>query len=162
LDERAKTLNRLGEGRNFFATIVTVIAAMDFFTVPLTLGVFYCFFVSPMTDVGIFISMPRSTRLARGCGSSCAKLSLLNECDLKRIMNDYVRYCHEDRTHLGLAKETPRKQPAEKSAGTGCSVISLPRLGGLHHRLLLEQAIPGMDDDCRRCALVHDFAGQTL
>jgi putative transposase len=49
-------------------------------------------------------------------------------------MNDYVRYYHEDRTHLGLAKETPGNRPAEKNAGPTSGVVSLPRLGGLHHR----------------------------
>jgi hypothetical protein len=32
---------------------------------------------------------------------------VLNERHLKRLMNEYVRYYHEDRTHLALAKETP-------------------------------------------------------
>ena len=31
---------------------------------------------------------------------------VLNERHLKRLMADYVRYYHEDRTHLGLAKGT--------------------------------------------------------
>jgi hypothetical protein len=52
-------------------------------------------------------------------------------------MNDYVRYYHEDRTHLGLAKETPGKRLAEKNAGPSRSVVSLSRLGGLHHRYQL-------------------------
>jgi hypothetical protein len=62
---------------------------------------------------------------------------VLNEHHLKRLMNDYVRYYHEDRTHLRLAKETPGNRLAEKRAGTNCSVISLPRPGGLHHRYRL-------------------------
>src|SRR5947209_14426395 len=32
---------------------------------------------------------------------------LLNEGHLKRLLSEYVRYYHEDRTHLGLRKETP-------------------------------------------------------
>jgi hypothetical protein len=52
-------------------------------------------------------------------------------------MNDYVRYYHEDRTHLGLAKETPENRSAERTPGTRYNVISLPRLGGLHHRYQL-------------------------
>jgi putative transposase len=32
---------------------------------------------------------------------------VLNERHLKRLMSEYVRYYHEDRTHLGLAKDTP-------------------------------------------------------
>ena len=32
----------------------------------------------------------------------------LNELHLKRLLKEYVAYYHEDRTHLGLRKETPR------------------------------------------------------
>jgi hypothetical protein len=42
---------------------------------------------------------------------------VLNERHLKRLMTEYIRYYHDDRTHLGLDKETP--------AG---------RVAGLHHR----------------------------
>ena len=31
----------------------------------------------------------------------------LNERYLKRLLADYIRYYHEDRTHLGLRKQTP-------------------------------------------------------
>jgi hypothetical protein len=59
---------------------------------------------------------------------------VLNERHLKRLMNEYIRYYHEDRTHLALAKETPAGREAEKEARAGGRVISMPRLGGLHHR----------------------------
>jgi transposase InsO family protein len=62
---------------------------------------------------------------------------VLNERHLKRLMHDYVRYYHEDRTHLGLGKEVPGNRPAEKSAGPTFRVVSLPRVGGLHHRYRL-------------------------
>jgi putative transposase len=55
----------------------------------------------------------------------------LNERHLKRFLSDYVRYYHEDRTHLGLNKETP----GHRVRTSGCGrVKSLARLGGLHHR----------------------------
>jgi transposase InsO family protein len=54
-----------------------------------------------------------------------------NEPHLKRLMAEYVRYYHADRTHLGLAKQTPGNR--KPSTGTG-RVLVLPRLGGLHHR----------------------------
>jgi transposase InsO family protein len=57
---------------------------------------------------------------------------VLNERHLKRLMTEYVRYYHADRTHLGLEKQTPEKRDVAKSASG--TVISLPRLGGLHHR----------------------------
>jgi len=59
---------------------------------------------------------------------------VLNERHLKRLMGEYVRYYHEDRTHLGLAKDTPAGRPAAIRSGTGSEIQSLPRLGGLHHR----------------------------
>jgi putative transposase len=34
-------------------------------------------------------------------------LIALNDAHLRRSLSDYVRYYHEDRTHLGLRKETP-------------------------------------------------------
>src|ERR1039458_1821283 len=32
---------------------------------------------------------------------------VVNERHLKRLLSEYVRYYHDDRTHLGLSKETP-------------------------------------------------------
>src|SRR6266853_2607416 len=55
----------------------------------------------------------------------------LNERHLKRVLSEYVRYYHEDRTHLGLNKETPNGRP--RLAPTG-RVIAYRRLGSLHHR----------------------------
>src|SRR5215510_9583473 len=53
------------------------------------------------------------------------------ERQLKGLLADYVRYDHDDRTHLGLRKQTPGGRV--RSAGRGC-IVSHPRLGGLHHR----------------------------
>jgi len=59
---------------------------------------------------------------------------VLNEQHLKRLMSEYVRYYHEDRTHLGLAKDTPTGRPTAICPAVGSKIYSLPRLGGLHHR----------------------------
>src|ERR1035437_3136509 len=59
---------------------------------------------------------------------------VINERHLKRLMGEYVRYYHEDRTHLGLEKQTPAGREAVRVASPGSRVISMPRLGGLHHR----------------------------
>ena len=59
---------------------------------------------------------------------------VVNERHLKRLMNEYVRYYHEDRTHIALAKGTPAGREAIKDTGVDHRVISMPRLGGLHHR----------------------------
>jgi transposase InsO family protein len=59
---------------------------------------------------------------------------VLNERHLRRLMNEYVRYYHDDRTHLALAKGTPASREARKNSGVDRRIISMPRLGGLHHR----------------------------
>ena len=59
---------------------------------------------------------------------------VLNERHLKRLMNEYIRYYHEDRTHLALAKGTPAGRVAVSNSEGGSKVIAMPRLGGLHHR----------------------------
>ena len=56
---------------------------------------------------------------------------VLNECHLKRLLSDYVCYYHDDRTHLGLGKQTPAGRMRSLNRG---AVISQARLGGLHHR----------------------------
>ena len=58
---------------------------------------------------------------------------VLNERHLKRLMTEYIRYYHDDRTHLGLKKQTPGCRVASECSG-GDKVIAMPRLGGLHHR----------------------------
>jgi putative transposase len=55
----------------------------------------------------------------------------VNERHLKRLLYEYVHYYHEDRTHLGLKKQTPTQRAPATNRG---HVIALPRLGGLHHR----------------------------
>jgi putative transposase len=59
---------------------------------------------------------------------------VLNERHLKRLMAEYVRYYHYDRTHLGLAKDTPVSRPVALRSAARSTIQSFPRLGGLHHR----------------------------
>jgi transposase InsO family protein len=58
----------------------------------------------------------------------------LKERHLRRLMDEYIRYYHDDRTHLGLEKQTPSERKAAQDMSPDCRVISMPRLGGLHHR----------------------------
>jgi hypothetical protein len=55
----------------------------------------------------------------------------LNERHLKRLLADYIRYYHDDRTHLGLRKQTPGGRVRSAVRGR---VVSRARVGGLHHR----------------------------
>jgi putative transposase len=42
---------------------------------------------------------------------------VLNQRHLRRLLKDYVRYYHEDRTHLGLGKDTPHGRVAASVTG---------------------------------------------
>jgi transposase InsO family protein len=56
---------------------------------------------------------------------------VLNERHLKRLMFEYIRYYHDDRTHLALKKATPGGREAESKSSSGFRIIAVPRLGGL-------------------------------
>jgi hypothetical protein len=49
-------------------------------------------------------------------------------------MTDYVRYHHDDRTHLGSSKDVPAGRKAAQNTTVNAEVVSITRLGGLHHR----------------------------
>ena len=59
---------------------------------------------------------------------------ILNGRHLRRLMDEFIRYYHEDRTHLGLEKQTPASRNAAENIDGTCRVVSISRLGGLHHR----------------------------
>src|SRR5215475_697426 len=51
---------------------------------------------------------------------------VLNERHLKRLMAAYVDYYHEDRTHLGLAKDTPAGRPSAIGLAVESNIRSFP------------------------------------
>ena len=57
-----------------------------------------------------------------------------NKDHLRRRIGDYVRYYHEDRIHDSLDKDAPLPRAVETKPAADATLISLPRLGGLHHR----------------------------
>lgn len=52
----------------------------------------------------------------------------------QRLFKSYIDYYHEDRTHLGLEKYSPTGRARYSSIPNGAKIVSLPRVGGLHHR----------------------------
>ena len=52
----------------------------------------------------------------------------------RRILREYFEYYREDRTRLGLDKETPIGRSVSNRASPSAHLIELPRVGGLHHR----------------------------
>jgi hypothetical protein len=58
----------------------------------------------------------------------------LDERHLIRLSLEYVRYYHDDRTHIGLKKETPGARPTEYQPDVLRAPRAEERIGGLHHR----------------------------
>jgi hypothetical protein len=58
----------------------------------------------------------------------------LNEQHLRRLIREYVSYYHQDRIHDSPEKDTPHRRPVEQRPCANATLISIPRLGGLHHR----------------------------
>jgi transposase InsO family protein len=57
---------------------------------------------------------------------------VFNERNLYRQLQSFLHYYHRSRTHLGLEKDAPEPRSIQ-SAELG-QVISIPEVGGLHHR----------------------------
>ena len=99
-------------------------------------------FRSTVTAMGVeeVVTAPRSPwqnpYVERRIGSvrrECLDHSIiLNERHLRRILGSYLDYYHGSRTHLSIGKDTPDGRPVQP-AGSG-TVVSLPKVGGLHHR----------------------------
>ena len=58
---------------------------------------------------------------------------ILNEQHLRSVLSNYFNYYHQDRTHLGLEKDTPKLRAVEEQPENG-EILKEPRMGGLHHR----------------------------
>jgi len=59
---------------------------------------------------------------------------------LVRLVNSYLVYYHEDRCHLGLGRDTPQGRPVTPRPSPGAKDVALPRVGGLHHRYVWQEA----------------------
>lgn len=95
-----------------------------------------------INPIRIAIRSPWQNGVAERFVGSCRRdllnhVIVLNERHIKRLMTEYIRYYHDDRTHLGLEKETPAGRVKEANQYMPCRVLALPRLGGLHHRYQL-------------------------
>lgn len=56
---------------------------------------------------------------------------ILTEAHLQRILTSYLEYYHESRTHQSLMDNAPVPRQVELAEG---NIISVPQIGGLHHR----------------------------
>ena len=77
----------------------------------------------------IRIANESSARIRREC---LDHVIVLNERHLHRILTDYFDYYHNSRPHLSLDRNSPT--PREVEPPSQGEVISIPQVGGLHHR----------------------------
>jgi putative transposase len=59
---------------------------------------------------------------------------VFGELHLYRLLKSYASYYNEDRCHYNLCKDAPGHRPVQMRPEGKAEVISLPRVGGLHHR----------------------------
>jgi hypothetical protein len=58
-----------------------------------------------------------------------------------RLLDSFIDYYNQDRTHFGLSKDSLLGRPVEqRPLGATSNVVSPPRVGGLHHRYAWRQA----------------------
>jgi putative transposase len=59
---------------------------------------------------------------------------VFNENHLRRLVKAYIEYYHKDRCHLSLGRDSPLGRAAQKKPSESANAISIPKLGGIHHR----------------------------
>ena len=68
------------------------------------------------------------------------RVIVLHAGHLRRLLREYVAYYTRDRCHLGLEKDAPDRRPTQGRPSRRARVVSLPRVGGLHHRYTWREA----------------------
>jgi hypothetical protein len=90
---------------------------------------------SRITAVSIFLPSRTASR-ASAIGSirrECLNhVIVLSEVHLKRILASYLEYYHGSRPHWSLDGNSPTPREAEPPSQG--EVVSIPQVGGLHHR----------------------------
>jgi hypothetical protein len=75
---------------------------------------------------------------ADGACGGCEELQeilqvvVLNESHAHRLIRDYISYCHEDRVHDSLEKDTTATRAVSNKPDPLANLILFPRVGGLH------------------------------
>jgi len=64
---------------------------------------------------------------------------VFDEQHLRRLLGDYVDYYNAERVHTQL-RDSPAGRPTENRPSPDAHILSLPRVGGLHHRYTWREA----------------------
>jgi transposase InsO family protein len=82
---------------------------------------------------------PFAERLVGSIRRECLDhVMVWNQRSLRRTPQSYFSYYQRSRTHLALAKDAPEPRAVEPPAQG--RVVSIPQVGGLHHRYLRRAA----------------------
>jgi transposase InsO family protein len=96
--------------------------------------------IAAAMDVQELLTAPRSPwqnayveRLIGSIRRECLDhVVILNAAGLRRVLTDYVEYYLRSRTHLSLNKDAPVSRAV--APPTDGHIVSIPEVGGLHHR----------------------------
>jgi putative transposase len=64
---------------------------------------------------------------------------VLKEDHLRRLLREYVSYYNAERVHT-VIRDAPEGRAIEARPSPGAKVVGLPRVGGLHHRYVWQEA----------------------
>ena len=64
---------------------------------------------------------------------------VFNEDHLRRFLREYVSYYNAERVHT-VIRDAPEGRAIEAQPSPGAKVVGLPRVGGLHHRYVWQEA----------------------
>ena len=59
---------------------------------------------------------------------------VLSQRHLERMLREFIDYYQTDRPHQGLGGQTPIPQETPPDVSGPTKLVSIPVLGGLHHR----------------------------
>ncbi len=62
------------------------------------------------------------------------RVIVFNENHLRRLLKEYIDYYNKDRCHLSLGRDSPLGREAQNRPSRSARIITLPKIGGLHHR----------------------------
>ena len=62
---------------------------------------------------------------------------VINEEHLNRLLKEFIeQYYHRARPHQGLHRDTPVPSAKPEAVADASRLVSIPVLGGLHHRYI--------------------------
>jgi hypothetical protein len=65
---------------------------------------------------------------------------IFNRGHLYQLLEEYIDYYNQDRTHYSLNKDSPVTRPVLERESDDDKVIAMPRVGGLHHKYVWKKS----------------------